>query len=162
METLTLEQASYLAEIIGVFAVVISLIYLAIQVRAGNQASLINAFATLAPRFDKFFELLTIPDNANLFLAASEDYESMDNVQKLRYKCLLAQCANVLEDGYLMKQAGVHAADLTGRELPIHQFLKTPGGRVAWKDMRLMMDKGVRNIIDDIAEANGEKEFNWG
>ncbi len=43
METLTLEQASYLAEIIGVVAVVGSIIYLAIQVKQSTQAAKITA-----------------------------------------------------------------------------------------------------------------------
>ena len=37
METFTLEQASYLAEIIGLLAVVASIIYLAIQVKQSTR-----------------------------------------------------------------------------------------------------------------------------
>ena len=68
METLTLEQASYLAEIIGVIAVVTSLIYLALQVRSSNQTSLIESLGTFSPRLDKCFEFLTIPENICLIL----------------------------------------------------------------------------------------------
>ena len=39
METLTLEQAYYLSEIIGVFAVVISLIYVGLQVKQNTIAT---------------------------------------------------------------------------------------------------------------------------
>ncbi len=39
METITLEQSPYLAEIVGVFAIVVSLIYLTLQVRQNTRTT---------------------------------------------------------------------------------------------------------------------------
>ena len=161
MESLTLEQASYLAEIIGVVAVVFSLIYLALQVRGSNQASLINSLSTFSPRYDRCLEFLTIPENAKLYLTAAEGYENLDDEQKLRYRGFLAQLMNVFEDFYLMSQMGVRIADPRGRRMLIQQILRTPGGRAAWKDIREMTDPGFRETIDDVAKAKGEADLVW-
>ena len=161
MESLTLEQVSYLAEIIGVVAVVASLIYLALQVRASNQTSLVSSLATFSPRFDRCFELLTIPENAKLFLTAAKEYENLDEEQKLRYRSFFSQCANIMEDFYVMAQAGIRITDPGNRDNLIHQMLRTPGGQAAWKDIRMSNDAGFREVIDEIAEAKGEKDFSW-
>ena len=161
MESLTLEQASYMAEIIGVVAVVASLIYLALQVRASNQTSLIESLGTFSPRLDKCFEFLTIPENAKLYLAAADNYEDLDEEQKLRYRSFFQQLMNVMEDFYLMSQVGVQMGNPGDRRILIHDILRTPGGRAAWKDIRLSNETSFREMIDTIAEAKGEKDFSW-
>jgi hypothetical protein len=161
MESLTLEQAYYIGELIAAFVVVISLIYLALQVRASNQVSLIESLGTFSPRLDKCFEFLTIPENAKLYLTASNNYEDLDEEQKLRYRSFFQQLLNVFEDFYLMSQAGVQIGDSEGRRILIHDMLRTPGGRSAWKDIRLTNEASFREVIDAIAEAKGEKDFSW-
>ena len=159
MESLTLEQASYLAEIIGVVAVVASLIYLALQVRGSNQAALISAFAGIGSRYDRCLEFLTLPDGAELFLAAAGDYENLNKEQQLRFVNCITQCAIIFEDWYLLEKGGFHLQDMIGRETIIHQILKTSGGRDAWKDTRIRIDPGIREVIDGIAAAKGEQDF---
>ncbi len=44
MESLTLEQAYYIGELIAAIVVIILSIYLALQIRASNQASMIDSF----------------------------------------------------------------------------------------------------------------------
>ena len=161
MESLTLEQVYYIGELVAAVVVIVSLIYLALQVKASNQISLIDSLATFSPRYDRCLEFLTIPENAKLYLAAADNYEDLDDEQKLRYRSFFQQLMNVFEDFYLMSQVGVQMGDPGGRRILIHDILRTPGGRSAWKDIRLMNETGFREVIDSIAEAKGEKDFDW-
>ncbi len=161
MESFTLEQAYYIGELIAAVVVIVSLIYLALQVRASNQVSLIDSLATFSPRYDRCLELLTIPENAKLFLDAADNYENLNEEKKLRYRSFFAQLLNVFEDFYMMSQIGVQMGEAEGRRLLIHNILRTPGGRAAWKDIRLENEASFRQVIDAIAEAKGEKDFSW-
>ena len=157
METLTLEQAYYLGEMIAAVVVIISLLYLALQVRASNQASLIDSVSAYSPRYDRCFEFLTVPENARLYLAATQGYENLDEAQKLRFRSFFTQLMNVLEDGYLIsEEVGIYISPGRERKLLFHDILKSPGGRSAWKEIQHLVDAVFRDIVNKVADSKGE------
>ena len=161
MESLTLEQAYYIGELIASIAVITSLIYLALQVRAGNQMAKMTALDSFSPRYEQAMASLTTPDNASLFLQASQNYETMNEDQKLMFQGLLFVCFSVLEDFYLISKSGVYTIDPGARKSIVHRFLVTTGGRAAWRDIRDMFEGEYRDDIDTIADSNGVNMFSW-
>ena len=135
---------------------IISLIYLALQVKASNQVSIISALASFAPRYEQGFVFLTRPENAKLYLTATEEYDDLEEEQKLRFRCFFYQCASVTEDFYLMIKMGVRIAEVQERETMIQRILRTPGGRATWKDIRKLFASDFREIIDVVSDAKGE------
>ena len=75
---------STIAEIVGAFAIVISLIYLAIQVRAQNGEARIAAMHDISVGYRDTLANFADEQTAILFDKAMQDYESLTQVESIR------------------------------------------------------------------------------
>ena len=99
METLTLEQASYLDEIIGVIAVVISLVYLGLQVKQNTRSIRIQIVHDLSSQFREHQAAIAHDkDLADIFLRAVYSYEKLNTQEQLRFNLLGAAVLRVLNE----------------------------------------------------------------
>ena len=85
MESLTLEQASYLAEIIGVVTVVGSIIYLAIQVKQSTQAMRSETSNVITNNaMDQYQLFATHADLFEIMQKGMSDPESLADIERGR------------------------------------------------------------------------------
>ena len=85
METLTLEQISYLAQIIGVIAVIASIIYVGKQLHQNTEQMQTNAaLAHSHWSFDIQSTLLNNREVAECWVKGGADFDSLDEVDKQR------------------------------------------------------------------------------
>ena len=79
MEAITLEQSAYLAEIVGVFAIVVSLVYLALQVRQNNRHTRLESVHAISTEFNTFYDMLASNGElADIFNRGIVDLQSLD------------------------------------------------------------------------------------
>ena len=85
MESFTLEQFSYIADVIGMIAVVASLIYVGKQLRLNNQEMRVSAASTYAKYINDIqSNLIHNRDFAEVWMKGKADYASLDEVDKTR------------------------------------------------------------------------------
>ena len=88
-------------EIIGAFAVVLSLIYLAIQIRTQNKESrLASIHETVVAQRDST-KLFLEPNVSEDFLAVLEDFDNATAAQRLRFTMLVMIFIKATQDAYL-------------------------------------------------------------
>ena len=77
METLTLEQAYYIGELVAAFVVLISLVYMAIQLRQNTNAIKLGTAHAVAEEFRGMFSLIASTQGIldGIVAAAREPFE---------------------------------------------------------------------------------------
>jgi hypothetical protein len=162
---MTLEQYAYLAEIIGVVIVVVTLLYLSAQVRQG--ANLMRSESRQALTTNQRELLSLYLDNMDLFdkMAGKEVLSRSD---QRRFSFLWIANMRNREHEWFQYQDGIldEATWLSYREI-IRQTLSSKRHRTWWNKAKPVFDpnfvKMVDQYIKDIPESNRWDEFmgNW-
>jgi hypothetical protein len=128
------EALGAIGELIGAAAVLVTLIYLAQQMRQNTKAVRIAARTTIQEAFSEFGGLLaSSPEMAELYLKGCEDYRALSKTDRLRFSNLLQTYVYSIE--MLNQLASEQAIDtgLTGHPLERLQWLfRQPGVRDWW------------------------------
>ena len=80
-----IDQLANYAEVFGAIAVIVSLLYVAMQIRANTREQRHRA------RYDQFeiqtsvYNMISDADTAQLFLKANQDYESLSDEERIRF-----------------------------------------------------------------------------
>ena len=101
-----------IGEIIGAAAVVLSLVYLSIQIRAQSIESRSAAMHEIAVGFRESIAVFSQSELAELFVKSSKSIESLSEKDKFQ---LITSCARALrlwEEAFLVHQKGRLEADL--------------------------------------------------
>jgi hypothetical protein len=100
------EAVGAISEAVGVSAVVVSLVYLAIQVREQSRETRIASSYELTSAFRETISWLTDPQNAEVALAASSDIEQLTDAQRLQFNTFCIQYFRVWEQAHYQYSEG--------------------------------------------------------
>ena len=95
-----------IGEIIGAAAVVASLVYLAVQIQSQNRESKMSSMHNISVGYRDTLAGLADGGMADLFLKATDDYESLTRSEILRLIAGARRTYRVWEEAYLLHQAG--------------------------------------------------------
>lgn len=149
------EAMGAIGEIVGAAGVIITLAYLAVQVRQnsrqlerGIEASRIAAEDAFGRGFDRWRELsVTDEEVADLFLRGMEDIESLGRSERLRFNYILASF-NWLAWQVWRSQSLIGD---TNAEIFRHLLLH-PGGRAWYRSHRAFIPPDFRAAVDEVLE----------
>jgi len=99
-------KAALIAEIVGAVAVVVSLVYLAIQIRVQNNESRIAAMHDISVGYRDSLANFAFPDQAALFNKAIDDYDSLTHTESIQLIAILGRIFRVWEEAFMQHQAG--------------------------------------------------------
>ena len=91
MDTITLEQASLIAEIIGGIAVIASLVYLGIQVRDNSVSVRNQTFQSFILGFKWMEQCTSDAEVARIYMEGRGDFNRLEPVEQVRFGGLMAQ-----------------------------------------------------------------------
>ena len=157
---MTLEQYAFMAEIVGTVAVVISLIYLAVQVRHGiNQGQAEARYAFVQATSDINMTIAQDKQLASVWRRGLENPDELDADETMQLWMLMGQYCNAWlvmhqlhSDGQLAKnQWHVVRTDIAG-------ILCSVGGRAFWRVGRGAFDPEFAGFVDDIL-GKGEQPY---
>jgi hypothetical protein len=105
----TWETASAIAQILGSVAIVITLIYLAVQIRQANRATLIAAYYQITEQWHRWSELIvTTPDLPAVILRGNASLRDLTAEQALRYGSYAQMFFDIVENYLrLIRQLGL-------------------------------------------------------
>jgi hypothetical protein len=99
-------------EIIGALAVVVSLIYLASQIRIQNRESRAASVHQVIDGYRSSIAALHEPEMADIWIAAMTDYDSLTESQRLRFVVYLTVALRSFEDAYFQWREGRLEAEI--------------------------------------------------
>lgn len=100
------EAIGAVGEIIGALAVVISLLYLAAQIRAQNAQAKLAALHEMSNRFREVTNLFASGDIADIFVRANDDFGAISDAESVRLIVLTTNLFRAWEEAFLEKRDG--------------------------------------------------------
>jgi len=157
---MTLEDLGNIGEFIAAIGVIISLVYLATQIRQNTRAVRSSAsHAITNERVDFLKSVTDNPDVARILLSGFVDREALDPVERFRFDYMLNRFTVTMENYHYQNRQGAMDPDQWIRMLGVLRMIgSTPGGQ-AWWSIRprtdLAFDKFLDQEFEQIRRSSG-------
>ena len=127
------EAIGAVGEILGALAVVISLGYLATQIRTQNQESKIASVHEILAAYRETIVSLQHGETASIYIKAIQDYNSLNDIERIQFVALCQSMFRVWEEAYFQwKRGRLEDGYWNGMNTLILDFLATPAAQEAW------------------------------
>jgi hypothetical protein len=135
MHAVNWEAIGAIGQMVGAIAVVISLIYLAREVRRNARATRHAAMRATLDSFNRLAQQLTQdPDLAGLYCRACDDFEALEAVDRTRFGWFMHQIFRNMEDVYYQNLQGHLDPHLwRGLEVAMRDMNTAPGVQAWWR-----------------------------
>ena len=128
------EAIGAIGQIVGASGVVVSLLYLAVQIRADAKAKRASAVHGQVEAFRGFLHTLaTDGELSSIYLRGIRDFSSLRDSELVRFTCTLGYLFRVFEEAYfLWKEGNLDPHVWHGFESPVKEMLAYSGVRDWW------------------------------
>ena len=147
---MSLGDLANLGQIIGAIAVVISLFYVAYQIRQNTNAVRSATAQTVHEHFAKWYHLLAADgDLSQIVTDGLRDYSSLSEQEKARFIATFMAFLSYSQNAFLKWREGLLASPLwMGWELLIMNLICAPGGRAFWKERSYLFGEEFRQYVE--------------
>lgn len=131
---MTLEQYAYLGEAVAAVAVVISLVYLALQIRQNTRAVRTSNFHGITDSFNQINNTIANDESlARIFRFGMTSFGELSEDEKVRFGFMFLSAFRTMETLYYQSTQGVAEKELWRVEQnTIKALLNGPGAREWW------------------------------
>ena len=160
METLTLEQASYLAEIIGVVAVVASIIYLAIQVKQNGRSLRVQTVHDLSSQFKEAQSSIAHDKElADIYHRGVFNFDQLDSLEQLRFNLHVASLVRMLDELlFQYKEGALEESQWNGFKTLLEDVFRYPGYQSVWAIRRQQYSKVFQQYLDNVIQNSQPRD----
>jgi hypothetical protein len=148
---MNLNDLANIGQVIGAIAVVISLIYVALQIRQNTSAVRSPHRAISSRAFCKLVS--SHPADAELSRIAANglrDYQSLSENERTRFIAAFMSFLSYSQNAFLKWRQGLLAPSLwLGWEQVMMNLFGAPGGKAFWKERGYMFGDEFRRYIED-------------
>jgi hypothetical protein len=157
------QELAAVADIVGAIAVVVTLIYLAVQLRQSTKQIEENTRAVRAAALhagisyaiDNRNAISSTHEMASIYARGSEDPHSLDGVELLRFRLTMANFVDTLWNMYSQSKMTGFSPETWAAQINIaRRVFGTNGGKWFWNAYRLEYDEQLRREIDALIERN--------
>ena len=147
---MSLGDLANLGQIIGAIAVVISLFYVAYQIRQNTNAVRSATAQAVHEHFAKWYHLLAADGDLSQIVANGlRDYSSLSEQEKARFIATFMAFLSYSQNAFLKWREGLLASPLwMGWELLIMNLICAPGGRAFWKERSYLFGEEFRQYVE--------------
>ncbi len=145
--TMNWDAIAAASELVAAMAVIISLLYLALQIKNNTDSARTSTYQSVVSEFGALNRAMAeTPDLSILFVQAMEDFESLSAADKARCSQLFFACFHNFENMYYQYRKGYLEPDVwLGWQRLILTYYARPGFQVWWSMRR---DVFSRSFVD--------------
>ena len=135
---MTLEDLGNIGEFVAALGVIISLVYLATQIRQNTRAVRSSASQAITDaRADFLKSISDDPEVAGMFFTGLSDRDALDPVERYRFDSMLNRLSATMENyHYQNRQGAMDPEQWTRMRVVLRLLLSTPGGQAWWSSRR--------------------------
>lgn len=140
-----------IGEIIGASAVVVSLVYLALQIRSQNIQAKLSALREMSRELRATTAMFATHDMSDIFVRANEDYNSLSDAESVQLIVLTTNIFRAWENAFLESRGGNLDEDnwqTLSRDYT--QTMGIPCARYIWALRKQNYDLGFQKYVDSI------------
>jgi hypothetical protein len=149
------EAVSAIGQIVGAVGVIISVIYLALQVRSNARQTRLASMRSMSDAFNQWLQSLA--ENAefgDLYYRGMRDFESIPGADLPRFSALMDHLFRIYEDMYYQKLEGhLDPRVWRGFEAPMRDIIAYPGAQAWWRTRSHWFSREFQQFIDGLARA---------
>ena len=148
---MNLNDLANIGQVIGAIAVVISLIYVALQIRQNTNAVRSATAQTVHEHFANWYHVLASdPVLSQIAAKGLRDYTSLSEQEKVRFIAAFMSFLSYSQNAFLKWRQKLLAPELwLGWEFVIMNLVCAPGGKAFWKDRGYMFGEEFRHYVED-------------
>lgn len=147
------QLASAVSEILAAVAVVVSVVYLAVQIRRNTIATHSQThYMTTIALSETAATLASSRDLSRVYRLGLSNPDELDEDEYFRFALIGTSQFRTFENLYFQYRAGLVTEDFwSGHRENILWFYHRPGMQIWWKDKRLGFSKGFREFLESSA-----------
>ncbi|MEE4360753.1 MAG: hypothetical protein V2I63_04435 [Pseudomonadales bacterium] len=159
---INIQELAAWGELLGGLAVIGGLIFVGVQIRMANRESRIAANESYVQQIGSLGLILASnPDFADIFRRGSENLDSLNPTERLRY---ISFCSNgmfrLFENLHIQHQTGrLEDRVWIGVERTLKATATSPGIQAAWRLRRNWFEEDFQGYFDQICEAEAAGEI---
>jgi len=153
-----------LGEAVGAAAVVVSLLYVARQVRSATTEAQVHRRHSVSVELNRFLDLLAMDGELSGIYArgVQGDLKTLRIEERVRFIAAMQRLLSTLEDGFHMRRAGIwpdwSAQDVYGT---IAYFAAYPGVREVWSERKGTFSPAFREHMDTLVSERPVTLPHW-
>jgi hypothetical protein len=148
------EAISAIGQLVGAFAVVISLIYLASEVRRNTRAQQLAAMRSISDAFNRWVQQLAQPHLTDVYYRGIQDFESLEGTDLLRFDALMNQAFRNGEEMYYLQLEGhLDPRVWRGWERAIRDLNRSPGIQAWWRSRSHWFSEEFAKFVDQVQQT---------
>ncbi len=107
METLTLEQAYYIAQMVAAVILILSVVYLALQVHQNTHAIRLSNFQAVSASWANIINMLTQNEEvADIYLRGMVTYDELNEIEQFRFRMMGMQLIRTFSENFEQQHEG--------------------------------------------------------
>lgn len=143
---------SAIGEIVGAAGVIVSLVYLAIQIRAQNRESKASSIHEITDAHRAVMSQLQNRDIADIWDEATRDFENLNRSKQVRFVSVAMNIYKVTEEAFYQSRSGrLDAYIWEGIVAQIKEFHSWPGARCVWSFRKRDFSEVFVQFIDGLS-----------
>ena len=148
---MSLGDLANLGQVIGAIAVVVSLFYVAHQIRQNTNAVRSATAQAVHEHFAKWYQLVAADAELSKMVATGlRDYGLLSEEERVRFIATFMSFLSYSQNAFLKWREKLLAPPLwMGWELVIMNLVCAPGGKAFWKDRGYMFGEEFRHYVED-------------
>ena len=148
---------SAVGQVVGALAVVISLIYLATEVRSNARATRLESMRSLSDAINEYFKTIAEDaDPAELWFRGIYNFQSIKGASLMRFSSLMDYLFRIYEDIYYQRLEGQLAPRVWGGfEAFMRDIIAYPGIQASWRSRSHWFSDQFRQFIAERQAAAG-------
>ncbi len=149
---MTLENMFYLSQTVAAFAIVGSLLFVAVEVRGSNQVNRHRIIEEVLADFRAVrMGISNYPDVTRAWLSGLHDFAALNPIDKVRFSLNADLFFQTTQSLYLHYRDGrVSRAIFEPHRSMMSDFLRYPGLRAVWDIRRNYFHSAYRSMVDDL------------
>ena len=158
---MSLQHLGSIGELIAAIATVLTLVYLAIQVRQNTRALKAATFQSISSEMGQNVQpILSTPDMATIYAKSIHDPDDLTVSERLKIQAMYLASFRRLESVYVQTELGsIDREFVEGPELSLISIIKTPIGGPWWESAKPLFYKPfVAHIEKLLAQDRAPRE----
>jgi len=149
------EAISAFGQIVGAVAVVISVLYLAREVRSSARATRVASERSWAEMVIRFLQQIAEhPDLSELYYRGVHDFESLKGAERMRFSALMGQLFRLCEEAYIGQSEGHLSPRMwRGTEAVLRDYSGYPGVQAWWRTRSHWFSEDFAKVVNQLQET---------
>ena len=149
------EAISAIGQIVGAVGVIISVIYLALQVRSNARQTRLASMRSMSGAFNEWlYGLAGNPQIGDLYYRGMRDFQGIEGADLPRFSALMDSLFRIYEDMYYQKLEGhLDPRVWRGFEAIMRDIIAYSGAQAWWRSRSHWFSREFAEYIDELART---------